>query len=214
MCSFAIGITCLGSVTHGGDVPPQGGANGTENWQSHIFVEPLARDANDAERAAAERAEAAVWVAYGRMAATDEATARPDVSEVPDARVAPSRAIPETGDAHDRLPEQSVLASEGLIHGRATHYGISYQDQPLGCGTGVYQTDDPSIVAVSPERYRDWPCGTLLRVCGRGGCISAIRQDACPGCAVNQLDLSEYGIDIVCGAPESSTCDVSIEVMR
>jgi hypothetical protein len=36
------------------------------------------------------------------------------------------------------------------------------------------------------------------------------RQDACPGCGANVLDLSEAGNELVCGIPPH-TCRVTIE---
>jgi hypothetical protein len=107
----------------------------------------------------------------------------------------------------------------GLIHGQATHYGESYNGQPLGCGPGfgsrdaLYHSDDPVIAAVSPARYREWPCGTRLQLCGPAGCAIVIRVDACPGCYANLIDLSEAANRLVCGVPEH-TCRVTIEVMQ
>jgi len=96
----------------------------------------------------------------------------------------------------------------GLLNGTVTHYGVEFEGLPLACG-GVYHTDDPTIIAVGPDHYADWPCGTPLEVCGPGGCIEGVRRDSCPGCAPNQLDLSEAGVFIVCG-PGESTCAVTI----
>jgi len=96
------------------------------------------------------------------------------------------------------------------LRGWATHYGESFAGQPLGCGYGPYDPWDPSIIAVGPSRYRDWPCGAFLEVCGPAGCILGIRQDSCPGCVSNVVDLSEAGSQIVCGAPPH-TCRVTIQ---
>lgn len=108
-------------------------------------------------------------------------------------------------------------AQQGLIlHGHATHYGASYNGQPLGCGTGVYDSNDPTIAAVSPARYEEWPCGTELLVCGPGGCTIVTRQDACPGCYANLIDLSEAANRLVCATeafPYEHTCEVAIGVM-
>ena len=94
----------------------------------------------------------------------------------------------------------------------ATHYGVSYQGSPLGCGGGVYDTNDPSIVAVGPAYYAAWPCGTRLRVCGSAGCIDARRRDSCPGCADSWVDLSEAGILATCG--HFGRCSVTVEVLK
>jgi len=100
------------------------------------------------------------------------------------------------------------------IEGWATHYGEAYNGQRMGCqGAGLYSSDDPTIVAVSPERYAEWPCGQQLHVSGPAGSIVVTRQDSCPGCGANVLDLSEEGNRRVCGIPEH-TCRVIIEVMR
>jgi hypothetical protein len=74
----------------------------------------------------------------------------------------------------------------------------------------VYDPQDPTIAAVAwPSRDAEWPCGTSLEICGAAGCIQAIRVDACPGCGYNQVDLSERGIELVCG-PDIGTCSVTI----
>ena len=80
-----------------------------------------------------------------------------------------------------------------------THYGVGYNGQPMGCG-GVYLSENPTIIAVGPDHYAEWPCGTFIVVCGPNGCIVGVRQDSCPGCSFGVLDLSEAGIEIVCGA--------------
>lgn len=107
-----------------------------------------------------------------------------------------------------RLPE-----GREAIAGHATHYGPSYNGQPMGCpGAGFYSSADPTIAAVGPARYAQWPCGTQLRLCGPAGCATVTRRDACPGCAPNVVDLSEAANSLVCGAPPH-TCDITIEVL-
>jgi hypothetical protein len=130
------------------------------------------------------------------------------------------------------------------IEGRATHYCRTYTDcgyagQPLGCGGGVYDPYDPTIVAVGPARYAEWPCGVQLQVCARGlevprmgsgekgpgafakqgrdemsvvRCITVVRHDSCPGCGPYLIDLSEAAFEIVCGDLERGVCAVSISV--
>ena len=96
------------------------------------------------------------------------------------------------------------------ISGIATHYGYSYHWQRMGCG-GIYSSYDESIVAVSPARYAEWPCGTELLVTGPAGSIVVSRQDSCPGCSPNMIDLSEAGSIAVCGG-QPHTCRVEIRV--
>jgi hypothetical protein len=100
----------------------------------------------------------------------------------------------------------------GLIEGWATHYGESYQGLPLGCGGKLYDTADPQILAVSPARYSEWPCGTVLVITGAGGSLEVARNDSCPGCHANTVDLSEAGSLAVCGFV--GTCRVVIEVVK
>jgi hypothetical protein len=49
----------------------------------------------------------------------------------------------------------------------------------------------------------------VLKVCGEAGCILGERRDGCPGCTGDVIDLSEAGINIVCG-DQASVCDVRI----
>jgi hypothetical protein len=106
--------------------------------------------------------------------------------------------------------EPDFLPVGPQIRGWATHYGESFTGGVLACGTGYYHPSNATILAVGPSRDADWPCGTLLRVCGPAGCAVVERQDACPGCGANVLDLSEAGNELVCGIPPH-TCRVTIE---
>lgn len=153
---------------------------------------------------------AAVWVYYGRMHAPPTVRDGDRDNRANSGAVVPGlRPVPTEPD----IAGAGQPGEGAIIGGRVTHYGESYNQKPLGCGTGSYSSDDAGIIAVAPGRYGEWPCGTVLRVCGAAGCIVGTRQDACPGCARNQLDLSEAGIAIVCGSVEVGTCAVTIEVM-
>ena len=92
-----------------------------------------------------------------------------------------------------------------------THYGDAFNGQTLGCGGGTYSSDNGGIVAVGPERNQEWPCGTVLRICGPGGCMIGERVDSCPGCDGYHVDLSEEGLYLVCG-PGTGVCRASVEV--
>lgn len=106
---------------------------------------------------------------------------------------------------------QATPVPASLIYGYVTHYGESYNGQTMGCG-GTYWSSDPYIVAVSPARYSEWPCGTILRITGAAGQLDIPRTDSCPGCGPNLLDLSEAGSEVVCGFV--GNCPVTIEVIR
>ncbi len=104
--------------------------------------------------------------------------------------------------------------------GSATRYADSLAGGTLGCnGYGTYDPLDVSVIAVGPDRYDDWACGQVLGVCGLDattgevvGCIVGVRQDSCPGCAGNHVDLSRAGLEIVCGAT-IDRCDVLITAL-
>jgi hypothetical protein len=131
---------------------------------------------------------------------------------------APLEPEPEAAPAPEpppRAPDRPVVTEAyqdgSTISGVVTRYGRSYAGQSLGCGTGVYDPEEPAIIAVGPSRNSDWPCGAVLRVCGPGGCIVGVRHDSCPGCGPYVIDLSEAGIEIVCGYAGASSCPVRIQ---
>jgi hypothetical protein len=98
------------------------------------------------------------------------------------------------------------------IPGWITHYGDSFNGGTLGCGYGVYTSEDPTIIAVSPARYEQLPCGTLIEMCGPGGCLVGMRKDSCPGCIDNGFDLSEAAIARVCGQG-SDVCKANVNAI-
>ena len=111
----------------------------------------------------------------------------------------PTETIAEEGEGQpDDLPQ--------FIAGRVTPYDDGLAGNPLGCG-GTYDVSDPTIIAVSPALGAEWPCGTPIGIWGPAGQIVGLRQDTCPGCAANHLDLSRAAFEAVCG-PAASTCEV------
>jgi hypothetical protein len=107
-------------------------------------------------------------------------------------------------------PPPVIVPTGPLYTVTATHYGVAYNGRTLGCGTGYYTSDNLMILAVGPSRSSEWPCGTLLQICGHLACNLVVRHDACPGCGRNLIDLSEGGLDYVCGY-QTSTCRVTIQ---
>ena len=115
-------------------------------------------------------------------------------------------------------PQATQTPLPGVLVGIATYYWDGLTGNRLGCNgydedgepvIWVYDPLDVTIIAVGPDHYEDWPCGTILEVCGSGGCIVGERKDSCPGCAINHLDLSRLGHLLVCGE-ESGVCEVTI----
>jgi hypothetical protein len=135
-------------------------------------------------------------------ATATEAVATPSPTQAPPTR---------TPEPVTQSQSASVAAVGALISGHATSYGASYNGHSMGCG-GVYSSNDITILAVSPARYREWPCGARVQVCGPAGCIVVTRQDACPGCYANLVDLSEAGNAAVCGSPPH-TCRVTLQLV-
>jgi hypothetical protein len=156
-------------------------------------------DALTASQEVEEASDAAIDVAAAESATTDIETTVTSATEAPSPAPAPS-------------PVVAAKPAGAVIYGYATAYGPSYNGQVLGCGTGYYASDDPTIMAVGPSRYADWPCGTQIQVCGPAGCIVVTRQDGCPGCYANLVDLSEAANAAVCGAPPN-TCRVTLQVV-
>lgn len=116
--------------------------------------------------------------------------------------------LPPPAPPREAVP---VITPVGLPEpGLVTHYGVQYNGNPMGCRGDSYSSENETIIAVGPADYGEWPCGTTLRVCGPGGCIVGFRQDSCPGCGNNHLDLSESGINSVCG-DQADICRVQIE---
>lgn len=92
------------------------------------------------------------------------------------------------------------------VRGPVTHYGESYQGQQMGCvGSGLYDTNNPVIIASSP--YGPYECGNKILIIGPVGSLVGFMVDTCPGCPPGQLDLSEAGIAQVCG-PGADYCVV------
>lgn len=109
------------------------------------------------------------------------------------------------------LPSTSSLSGYNYT---ATRYGASYNGSPLGCGSGVYSSGNPGILAAPPSKYHEWPCGTPLQVCSGNACIWVTRVDSCPGCGSNHIDLSESGIAILCGYACDRITGLTITVLR
>ena len=131
-----------------------------------------------------------------------------DIAPIPVVAAEPEPAEPEPVEAAPRY-----VPAGPQYRGWATHYGESFTGGVLACGTGYYHPSNETILAVGPTRDREWPCGTLLRVCGPAGCAVVVRKDSCPGCGPGVLDLSEAGNELVCGVPPH-TCRVSMQAVE
>lgn len=114
---------------------------------------------------------------------------------------------PEPTAVSERL---AAPATADVFNGIATAYSDSLAGNMMGCnGAGPFSPADTSVIAVSPAQYAQFPCGTVLEVCGAAGCITGTRQDSCPGCGPYHLDLSRAGFNQVCGVT-SSSCSIRI----
>ena len=196
MCGF-IGITLVALALIGGGALEN--SSGHRGMDDHRDV--LAGDQRVLIEATPSRDQelAALWILAG-------------AGHAPGGMYVPVAAVTERVAARQDVPAVEVPVAGAVLSGRATHYGESYNGQPLGCGTGDYSSLDATIVAVGYANFGRFPCGSPILVCGAGGCINATRQDACPGCdaAGVLVDLSEAALDAVCGAEGSSSCQVEI----
>jgi hypothetical protein len=96
------------------------------------------------------------------------------------------------------------------IEGHVTRYNDEiFTGQSMGCSAyGVYDPNNPYIVAVGWELHELFPCGTLLEVCGDAGCIDTVRTDTCPGCVGAHIDMSTAGVREIC--VDGGGCAVTI----
>jgi len=126
---------------------------------------------------------------------TETPTPIPTATNTPAPSPTPTR-TPRPGNTATPSPDQFSV----------TRYADSLEGNSLGCTQyGTYDPDNPLIVAVGPARHFEWPCGTLLQVCGPAGCLIALRADSCPGCGPNHIDMSRAGVIAVCGNPNGCT---------
>lgn len=107
--------------------------------------------------------------------------------------------------------------------GTASHYHPRFEGGRLGCGfspamsqwqDGRYRAEDATIAATAWNRVdgRAFLCGTLLTVSGPSGTIVVESVDACPGCRVTDIDLSQAGFLAVCGPLSIGRCAVEVRV--
>ena len=110
-------------------------------------------------------------------------------------------------------PPAPPPVTSGLLLGSVTPYSDALAGSTLGCnGYGVYDPNNPTVVAVGPDHWDAWPCGTTLGICSIDtnsgtvtSCIVGVRQDSCPGCVGNHLDVSRAAFDLLCGAVNRCT---------
>jgi uncharacterized protein YraI len=69
------------------------------------------------------------------------------------------------------------------VRGTITYYHPSLEGGPMACG-GRYRAEDPTIAAAT-----SWPCGTRLKVCRNGNCVTVTVQDS-GHMGANWVDLS------------------------
>jgi hypothetical protein len=107
------------------------------------------------------------------------------------------------------------------VLGSVTPYSDALAGSNVGCnGYGPYNPDDTTVIAVGPDHYDDWPCGTTLGVCGIDPdtgivttCIVGVRQDSCPGCVAHHMDVSRAAFNLLCGAA-ANRCPVVITPLQ
>jgi hypothetical protein len=74
----------------------------------------------------------------------------------------PPTPTPEPPTPTPEPPSVPSTESE-LLLGTITSYADSLAGLPLGCsGYGAYDPNDPTVIAVGPDHYEEWPCGTEL----------------------------------------------------
>ncbi|HEX5368153.1 MAG TPA: RlpA-like double-psi beta-barrel domain-containing protein [Dehalococcoidia bacterium] len=125
-----------------------------------------------------------------------------------------SRLLSVLSTLRERVPLEEPADTSYTVSGWITHYSDTFNKRTLGCfGYGQYSSDDPSIIAVNPTLYKDLPCGSIMELCGPGGCVVAARKDSCPGCRPDGFDLSDAGFRQVCGDADG-VCTASVKVVK
>jgi len=107
----------------------------------------------------------------------------------------------ESAPAPSPSPSRSPSASAAPAGGTPTrvtltYYHASLEGGPMACG-GRYRAEDPTIAAAT-----SWPCGTRLRVCRNGNCITVTVQDT-GHLGSNWLDLSAAAFRQLAPLPDS-----------
>lgn len=80
-------------------------------------------------------------------------------------------------------PPASAIAGGPPVRATVTYYHPSLEGGAMACG-GRYRAEDPTIAAAT-----SWPCGTRLRVCRNGNCVTVTVQDT-GQLGPNWVDLS------------------------
>jgi hypothetical protein len=107
-------------------------------------------------------------------------------------------------------PTATMVIVPGTFVGTATPYSSTLAGNSMGCaGSGKYDPNDITVIAVGATQHTQFPCGTRLEVCGTVGCITGVRKDSCFACGPMAIDLSRSGFNATCGASANS-CSVRI----
>jgi uncharacterized protein YraI len=83
----------------------------------------------------------------------------------------------------------------GATAATITYYDPKFEGSPMACG-GRYRGEDATIAAAT-----SWPCGTKLRVCRNGACVTVIVQDT-GHMGPNWVDLSTSAFRQIAPLPD------------
>jgi uncharacterized protein YraI len=94
----------------------------------------------------------------------------------------PPPLVPATRATNPRMPAPPIIPGT-VVRGTITYYHADYEGGAMACG-GRYRAEDPTIAAAT-----SWPCGTRLKVCRNGTCVTVTVQDT-GNMGPNWVDLS------------------------
>jgi uncharacterized protein YraI len=94
----------------------------------------------------------------------------------------PPPLTPVTPAVRRTMPASPVIPGT-VVRGTITYYHPDYEGSGMACG-GRYRAEDATIAAAT-----SWPCGTRLKVCRNGNCVTVTVQDT-GNMGPNWVDLS------------------------
>jgi uncharacterized protein YraI len=94
----------------------------------------------------------------------------------------PPPLTPVSSAPRPRMPAPMAVPGT-VVPGTITYYHPDYEGSGMACG-GRYRAEDATIAAAT-----SWPCGTRLKVCRNGNCVTVTVQDT-GNMGPNWVDLS------------------------
>jgi hypothetical protein len=92
---------------------------------------------------------------------------------------------------------------------RITWYGERLAGNPLGCGSDIYGSFDPSDITTAATPWRRHQCGDRLLVCTDVNCLVVVVKDRCGECGRQHIDLSRGAWKALGGRDYATVTNIS-----